>query len=373
VPFGDPRYREVRPTLGLQSPRPQDENQNNGPFGPVIDLDGKFGLNAGLRPFKELWDKKQLAIVEAAGSPDPSRSHFDAQDYMESGTPGKTGNGWLNRALGDPGTDASPLRAVALANRVPRTLRGDHEAVALGNVQDFNISDEERLAILRNMYSLTPDATMRRTGGNAFEAMKMLQSMSKERMPNGDGRVVFAPGAAGAGPNNRPSYNAGGQLGRNLQELARLIKSDAGVEAAFAEIDGWDHHQNENNQLPNLLLQFSNAIAAFCQDLGDRMDDVVIVTMSEFGRTVEENGTGGTDHGHGSLMMVLGGAVQGGKIYGQWPGLEKEQLFEGRDLAVTTDFRTVLSEVVRGHLGRPDLNPVFPGFKEAASLGLLRV
>ena len=159
VPFGDPRYREVRPTLGLQPPRPQDENQNNGPFGPVIDLDGKFGLHPGLRPFKELWDKKQLAIVEATGSPDPSRSHFDAQDYMESGTPGKTGNGWLNRALGDPGPGASPLRAVALSNRVPRTLRGEYEAVALGNVQDFNISDQERLAILRNMYSLTPDAT----------------------------------------------------------------------------------------------------------------------------------------------------------------------------------------------------------------------
>lgn len=372
VPFGDPRYRDLRPTLGLQAPRPQDENQNNGPFGPIIDLDGKFGLHAGLRHFKELWDKKELAIVEAAGSPDPSRSHFDAQDYMESGTPGKSGNGWLNRALGNPGPDASPLRAVALSNRVPRTLRGEYEAVALGNIQDFNISDEERLAILRNMYSLTPDATMRRTGKDAFEAMKMLQSMAKEQAPNGGGQAPVAVVAGGPSPNNRPSYNQGGQLGRNLQELARLIKSDAGVEAAFAEVDGWDHHQNENSQLPNLLNQFSNAIASFCQDLGDRMEDVVIVTMSEFGRTVEENGTGGTDHGHGSLMMVLGGPVQGGKIYGEWPGLEKEQLFEGRDLAVTTDFRTVLSELVKGHLGRTDLSLVFPGFKAGPSLGLLR-
>jgi len=373
VPFGDPRYREVRPTLILQPPQPRDENQNNGPFGPVIDLDGKFGLHSGLRPFKELWDKKQLAIVEATGSPDPSRSHFDAQDYMESGTPGKTGDGWLNRALGDPAPDASPLRAVALSNRVPRTLRGEHEAVALGNVQDFNISDQERLAILRNMYSLTPDRTMRRTGKDAFEAMKMLQSMAKDQPLSEGGRPPFSPGAAGPFQNNRPSYNAGGQLGRNLQELARLIKSEAGVEAAFAEVDGWDHHQNENNQLPNLLNQFSNAIAAFCQDLGDRMEDVVIVTMSEFGRTVEENGTGGTDHGHGSLMMVLGGPVEGGKIYGEWPGLEKEQLFEGRDLAVTTDFRTVLSELVGGHLGRNDSSSVFPGFKPGPLLGLLRL
>lgn len=372
VPFGDPRYREVRPTLGLQPPRPQDQDQNNGPFGSVIDLDGKFGLHAGLRPFKELWDKKQLAIVEAVGSPDPSRSHFDAQDYMESGTPGRTGTGWLNRALEDRGTEASPLRAIALSNRVPRSLRGEHEAVALGNIQDFNISDQERLAILRNMYTLTPDATMRRTGKDAFEAMQMIQSLSKGQPAGGAVRGVIGLGTAGPIQNNRPTYNAGGQLGRNLGELARLIKSGAGVEAAFAEVDGWDHHQSENNQLPNLLNQFSNAIAAFCQDLGDRMEDVVIVTMSEFGRTVEENGTGGTDHGHGSFMMVIGGGVQGGKIYGEWPGLEKEQLFEGRDLQVTTDFRTVLSELVREHLGRKDLSSVFPGFQQGASLGLLR-
>jgi len=201
----------------------------------------------------------------------------------------------------------------------------------------------------------------------------MIQSITKDERPNrGEARPGPPAGAAGRAINTRPSYNAGGLLGRNLQELARLIKSDAGVEAAFAEVDGWDHHQNENNQLGNLLSQFSNAIAAFTQDLGDRMEDVVIVTMSEFGRTVAENGTGGTDHGHGSLMMVLGGRVQGGKIYGEWPGLEKEQLFEGRDLAVTTDFRTVLSELVRGHLGRTDLSSVFPGFKETTSLGLLK-
>jgi len=372
VPFGDPRYRELRPILGLQAPRQGDDNDGNGPFGNVIDLDGTFGLNAGLRPLKALWDNKQLAIVEATGSPDPSRSHFDAQDYMESGTPGKTGNGWLNRALRDAGQDSSPLRAIALSNRVPRTLRGEHEAVALGNVRDFNISDQDRLAILKNMYSLTPDAPLRRTGKDAFEAMKMLQSIGKEPPANPEERAAVASGTVGPPRNNRPTYGAGGELGRNLQQLARLIKSDAGVEAAFAEVDGWDHHQNENGQLPNLLNQFSNAIAAFCQDLGDRMEDVVIVTMSEFGRTVEENGDGGTDHGHGSMMMVLGGAVQGGKVYGQWPGLAKEQLFEGRDLAVTTDFRTVLSELVRGHLGQQDLSSVFPGFNYGASLGLLR-
>jgi uncharacterized protein (DUF1501 family) len=214
---------------------------------------------------------------------------------------------------------------------------------------------------------------MRRTGKDAFKALKIIQSVAKEPATNGGGRGFAESGAPAPGQSNRPTYNAGGQLGRNLQELARLIKAGAGIEAAFAEVDGWDHHQNENNDLANLLRGFSNAIGAFCQDMGDRMEDVVIVTMSEFGRTVEENGTGGTDHGHGSLMMVLGGPVLGGKIYGEWPGLEKEQLYEGRDLAVTTDFRTVLSELVRGHLGRTDLSSVFPGFNAKKELGLLRV
>ncbi|MGA3240236.1 MAG: DUF1501 domain-containing protein [Bryobacteraceae bacterium] len=365
VPFGDKRYRELRPSLAVAPPSLQN-NGNGGPFGPAIDLDGTFALHSGLQPLKALWDKKQLAIVEATGSPDPTRSHFDAQDYMESGTPGKSvAGGWLNRALPAAAAGASPLRAVALGNRVPRTLRGEHEVIAIGNAQQFKIGDEATASILRNMYSLSPDAPFRRTGTDAFEAMKMIASIGVGAPP--------APEAEGGlGGPGVPRYAQGGELGRGLQELARLIKGEAGVEAAFAEIGGWDHHGNENQQLANLLRQFSNAIAAFCQDMGDRMEDIVLVTMSEFGRTVEENGDAGTDHGHGSMMMVLGGAVQGGKIYGEWPGLEKEQLYEGRDLAVTTDFRAVLSELVRGHLGQNDLSTVFPGFQPGAPLGLLR-
>jgi uncharacterized protein (DUF1501 family) len=210
------------------------------------------------------------------------------------------------------------------------------------------------------MYAVTPDAPLRRTSKGAFDAMKIIQSIGKEQpnrmMPPGDG----------------PQYAQGGELGRSLQQLARLIKAEAGVEAAFAEVGGWDHHGNENNELFGLLRQFSNAIGAFYQDMGDRMEDVVLVTMSEFGRTVQENGAAGTDHGHGSMMMVIGGSVQGGMIYGEWPGLEKEQLFEGRDLAVTTDFRAVLSELVRGHLGQTDLSAVFPGYTAPKPLGLLR-
>jgi uncharacterized protein (DUF1501 family) len=357
VPFGEKRYRDLRPTLALQAPaRDNNGNQFNG----SIDLDGYFALHGSMQPLKALWDKKQLAIIEATGSPDPSRSHFDAQDYMESGSPGKTtGNGWLNRAL--PMEDGgSPLRAVAMGSQVPRTLRGDREVIALGNAQQFNLGNDDAAAILQSMYSTTADVSLGRTGKDAFAAMKMIQS-------------IYQPGLAEGGVGNGPQQsNQGGQLGQSLQQLARLIKADAGVEAAFAEIGGWDLHGNENPQLSNLLRQFSNAIAAFCHEMGDRLEDIVLVTMSEFGRTVEENGNAGTDHGHGSLMMVLGGPVDGGKVYGRWPGLEKEQLYEGRDLAVTTDFRTVLSELVRGHLGQNDLSAVFPGFEPGAPLGLLR-
>ena len=356
VPFGDKRYRELRPTLAIQPPtRENNANQFNG----SIDLDGNFALHGAMQPLKTLWDKKQLAIIEATGSPDPSRSHFDAQDYMESGTPGKTtGNGWLNRALPDE-DGASPLRAVALGSQVPRTLRGDREVIALGNAQQFNLGNEDASAILQSMYSTTADAPLGRTGKDAFAAMKMIQSINQGPL---------TPAANG----NGPQFNQGGQLGQSLQLLARLIKADAGVEAAFAEIGGWDHHGNENQQLSNLLRQFSTAIASFCHEMGDRMEDIVLVTMSEFGRTVGENGNAGTDHGHGSMMMVLGGSVQGGKVYGKWPGLEREQLYEGRDLAVTTDFRAVLSELVRGHFGQNDVRAVFPGFEAGAPLGLLR-
>jgi uncharacterized protein (DUF1501 family) len=356
IPFTEKRYRDLRPTLAIAAPSAQ--NPNNGSFGnAAIDLDGRFALNGAMQPLKVLWDKQQLAIVEATGSPDSSRSHFDAQDYMESGTSGQTmGSGWLNRALPPPGSESSPLRAIATGNSVPRTLRGERQAIAVGDSQQFNMRNQDSASILETMYSSTADAQWGRTGKDAFDVMKLMQSINKNPYS----------------PSGGAQYGQGGELGRSLQQLAKLIKADVGVEAAFAEIGGWDHHGNENQQLPNLLRQFSSALAAFSQDMGDRMEDIVLVSMSEFGRTVEENGNQGTDHGHGSLMMVLGDPVQGGKVYGKWPGLEKEQLFEGRDLAVTTDFRAVLGELIRGHLGQKDLGPVFPGFQPGDSLGLLR-
>jgi uncharacterized protein (DUF1501 family) len=350
VPFAEKRYYDLRPSIGIQAPRA------GGGANQAIDLDGHFALHQSLQPFKELWENKMLAIVDAVGSPDPSRSHFDAQDYMESGTPGSKGDGWLNRALPPKQTDSSPLRAVSLGATLPRTLRGDQSAIAVGNLEQFS-TPSATASIVEKMYATTADASVGTAGKDAFAAMRMLDSLHDSPTPGGRGPGVFGQG---------------GDLGRALQQVARLIKSDAGVEAAFAEVGGWDHHQNEPNQMANGLRQFSAALAAFCKDMGDRMEDIVIVTMSEFGRTARENGNNGTDHGHGSVMFVIGGQVKGGKVYGEWPGLEEEQLYEKRDLAVTTDFREVLSELVAGQFGTTDLGRVFPGFKAGAPLGLLK-
>jgi uncharacterized protein (DUF1501 family) len=358
VPYFDKRYYELRPSIGIPGP-----TGGNGPQ-PALDLDGRFGLNPQLEPLKALWDRKMLAIVEATGSPDPSRSHFDAQDYMESGTPGMKRDGWLNRALPAPVPGTSPLRAVSMGAALPRTLRGEQAAIAINNLAKFNAGGETA-AILENMYATSPDKQLASAGKDAFAALKILNSLDSGGNLGG-GPNDFRPGTPGGG------YIQGGELGRSLQQIARLIKADAGVEAAFAEIGGWDHHQNEPNQLSNMSRQFSNALTAFCTDMGDRMEDIVLVTMSEFGRTARENGDSGTDHGHGSVMFVLGGPVKGGKVYGKWPGLEQEQLFEGRDLAVTTDFRAVLSELLSGQLGTANMAEVFPGFRAGASMGLLK-
>ena len=350
VPFGDKRYYELRPTLGIQPP----SSSIGGPNG-LIDLDGHFGLNGILQPLKPLWEKKMLAVVEATGSPDPSRSHFDAQDYMESGTPGLKRDGWLNRALPAAGPDTSPLRALSISANLPRTLQGEHSAIAVNDLQQFH-TDDGTAAIIESMYANSRDRELGNAGRDAFAATRMIQTLSKTQ---------YTP-AGGA------QYGLFGEFGRSLQQIARLIKADTGVEAAFAEIGGWDHHQNEPQQMFNVLRQFGGALGAFCTDMGDRMEDIVLVTMSEFGRTAHENGNNGTDHGHGDVMFVLGGPVQGGRIYGKWPGLEKEQLYEDRDLAVTTDFRAVLGELVAGHLGTKDLSQVFPGFQAPDPLGLLK-
>jgi uncharacterized protein (DUF1501 family) len=344
VPFFEPRYYQVRPSIAIPQP-----GRPNG----AIDLDGRFALHPALQPLKALWDSRQLAIVHAAGSPDASRSHFDAQDFMECGTPGiKRDDGWLNRALAPGAPDSSPVRAIASGAQLPKTLQGSRGAIAVDSLPRFQVADKSTADVLENLYSSSLDAQLKAQGKATFDAIKLIDSVrSRPYTPVAGAQYV-------------------GDFGQRLQQIARLIKADVGVEVAFADIGGWDHHSNENGQLTNQLRQFGSSLAAFTQDLGDRMEDVVIVTMSEFGRTVNENGNAGTDHGHGNVMMVVGGGVRGGRICGEWPGLEPEQLFERRDLAVTTDFRDVLGELVTGHLGQ-NVNQVFPGYTPGMSLGLL--
>ena len=344
VPYREPNYYAMRPSIAI-------------PQAFVLDLDGHFGLHPAMASFKPLFDAGHLAIVHAAGSPDTTRSHFDAQDYMESGTPGVkvTTDGWLNRALQvEPVSAAkpSPFRAVALGSQMPRTLEGRAPAIAMSSVADFSVGGRTAQTspvsdAFQAMYDQSTDAVLHGTGQETFEAVRMLKAADPAR---------YQPAAGVAYPNV--------PFGNSLKQIAQLLKADLGVEAAFCDVGGWDTHQNQgavDGQLSNRLREFSGSIAAFWRDLGDEAEHTTLVSMSEFGRTARQNGTGGTDHGHANVMFVLGGTVRGGKVYGRWPGLANEQLNEGRDLAVTTDFRRVLAEASAKTLGIRDLAAVFPG------------
>jgi uncharacterized protein (DUF1501 family) len=358
VPFGEKRYYDLRPNLAIPKP---DRTENS-----AIDLDGFFGLHPALAPLKPIYDAGHMAIVHAVGSPDPTRSHFDAQDYMESGTPGRkaTVDGWLNRSLSRdviPQQHPSPMRAVSLGTALPRAMRGQNEAVAIANLNDFQIRDTRSAGTFESMYENTLDQVLNGAGRETFEAVKLVQSIQKQ---------PYTPASDVRYPNSA--------LGQNLMQIARLIKSNVGLEVAFAEMGGWDTHFNEVGarptlgQLANLLGQFGSALAAFYQDLGDRMADVSIVTMSEFGRTARENCSRGTDHGHANVMFAFGGGIRGGKVHGEWPGLEPEQLYEQRDLQLTTDFRDVLGELVVRHLGNSRVASVFPGYEQPKFRGIVK-
>jgi uncharacterized protein (DUF1501 family) len=349
VPHGERLYYEMRPTIAVPRPAQASGAREDA----AIDLDGFFGLHPALAPLKPIWDDGHLAIVHAAGSPDPTRSHFDAQDFMESATPGlkSTADGWMNRALPrvEPAATVSAVRAVAMGPVLPRAMRGPNPAVAVQNLNDFQVRNADASGAFQALYADSQDPLLHAAGRETFEAVALLQSIQKQH---------YEP-AAGA---NYPK----GRFGDSLRQIAQLIKADVGVEMAFADVGGWDHHVNEvgprasQGQLANRLTDFGQTLAAFWLDLGDRRQDVALVTMSEFGRTARENGDRGTDHGHANCMFVMGGGVRGGKVYGKWPGLEQEQLYEARDLALTTDFRDVLGELVKGQLGNRDLSKVFP-------------
>src|SRR5215813_3805240 len=356
VPHGESAYYSMRPSIAIPRPHGTDG---------AIDLNEFFGLHPSMTAFKPLWDSGNLAIVHAAGSPDNTRSHFDAQDYMESGTPGvkSTEDGWLNRAVaGLHETQPSPFRAVAMGGSLPRTLAGTVPAVAISDIRGFAVGGRGGPNANSNsfeaMYEQSVDTVLHGTGNETFEAVKMLKAADPDK---------YVPASAANYPN--------GRFGDSLRQVAQLIKANLGVEVAFADIGGWDHHVNEGSvqgQIANLTREFSQAIAAFWTDLGNLGENTVIVTMSEFGRTARENGNRGTDHGHANVMFVLGGPVKGGKVYGRWPGLQPEHLYEGRDLAVTTDFRQVLSEAVSNHLGNKELARVFPGFDKSSPKDFLK-
>ncbi len=325
-------------------------------------------MHPSLAPLEPLFHQNQLAIVHAAGSPDPTRSHFDAQDFMESGTPGvkATEDGWLNRAIETvPEENASPFRAVAMGPNLPRMLHGSASAIALPDLKQFKVMGSAAMAATAQggfeaMYAQTVDHALHGTGTETFEAIDMLRKVDPAKYA----------------PENGAQYPAS-RLGQSLQQIGQLLKANIGVEVLFVDCGGWDNHVNEGGvqgQLSNLLRDLGQGLAAFHQDLGDRMQDVVVLTMSEFGRTAKENGNRGTDHGHANCMFVMGGDVKGGKVYGRWPGLEDHQLNEGRDLALTTDFRSVVSEILAKHIGVTDLKTVFPGFENSAGkfLGLIR-
>jgi len=351
VPFGESEYYRLRPSIAVAKPGGQDG---------AIGLDDFFGLHPRMTALKPLWDNKSLAIVHASGSPDRTRSHFDAQDYMESGTPGvkSTRDGWLNRYLQASGSDPSPLRGIAVARQMPRSMQGKAPSLAFGGVDAFDVRGgmDSRQSFER-AFSEADNPLLRGTAKDAFEAMKTLQTIGTPYRPAAE--YPRSP------------------FGQALQEIARVAKADIGLEVAFAESNNWDHHANEGatqGQIAQRLDDLATGLAALAADLGERMSDTVILTMSEFGRTVAENGNRGTDHGHGNAMMLIGGPVKGGRIYGKWPGLKPDQRFEGRDLAITTDFRDVFTEVVTGHLAlsRDAVSTVLPRYTPAQTLGLIR-
>jgi uncharacterized protein (DUF1501 family) len=347
VPYAEQEYYRARPVIAVRRPGSGEDA--------AIDLDGFFAFNPRLQPLKPFWDARQLAVVHACGSPDSTRSHFDAQDYMETATPGvkSTSDGWLNRYLHARRLDgATPFRAVALTQQLPRMLQGTAPALAVSQLEQFGIragqASEMVATSFESQFAAAADQVLNSTGREAFDAIRMLKQAAPSR---------YQPERGAEYPRSA--------FGQALRQIAQLAKADVGLEVAFADVGGWDTHVNQGStqgQLATRLDDFSRALAALVIDLGDRMEDTVVLTMSEFGRAVNENGNRGTDHGHGNAMIAIGGGVRGGRVYGRWPGLTRDQRHEGRDLAITTDFRDVFGEIVVRHLGVSNPAAIFPRY-----------
>jgi len=345
-PFADPNLKILRPGLYM-SPLEKE--------GGLFNLDDHFGLHPAMASLQPFFAEKRMAVVHGVGSPNNTRSHFDAQDYMEAGTPFNKGtaSGWLNRVAGLMGHDATPFRAVSLTNALPRSFYGDNEALAISNLQDFAIQMRNNPMAgktvsqsFEDLYDQTSSSLLNKTGKESFDAMKMLNvNELKNYRPAKD--VVYPQTA----------------LGNSLKQIAVLIKMQVGLELAFAESGGWDTHVNQgttNGAFARNLKDFSDSIAAFWKDLSAYQDEVTVMTMTEFGRTAHQNGTGGTDHGRASCLFVLGNDVKGGQVYQNIKSLAKEDLEDRRDLPVSTDFRAVFSNVAQSHLKLQNSKGLFP-------------
>jgi uncharacterized protein (DUF1501 family) len=362
VPYGERVYYDARPSIAV--PPPDGSLASSAAASTAaLDLDGFFGLHPSLAPVLPYFRDGSAAFVHAVGSPDATRSHFDAQDFMESGTPGvkSTQDGFLSRAVENrrSAEKPSPLRAVALSPGMPRILAGSAGAVSMTNVGEFGIRAGSSTASavasdsFESMYAEAVAGTLGGAARESFEAVRILKSADPSKIAAENGAEY---------PRS--------PFGNSLKQIAQLIKANVGLEVAFTDVGGWDTHAGEGGaqgQLANRLRDYGQAIAAFAKDLGSRMADVTLVTMSEFGRTVKENGNRGTDHGHANFMMLLGGGVKGRRVYGKWPGLDSSHLYENRDLAVTTDFRDVFGEILERRMNVRNLAAVFPGYAFEAS------
>ncbi|HEX3863125.1 MAG TPA: DUF1501 domain-containing protein [Stellaceae bacterium] len=347
VPYGEEAYYAARPTIAV--PRPGSGE------GGALPLDGHFALHPALAGLLPMWEAKQLAFVHATGSPDPTRSHFDAQLFVENGTPGRraTADGWMNRLLATLPQPIGPTAALAVGPTLPQILRGRLAASNLpmgaAAASAMAIDRPAVAAAFDSLYSGNDQISQAYRQGRTARAELIADMPNEEQM---------AADAGAPPPNALPAQAA---------RLAKLIGRDRNIRLAFAAFGGWDTHVRQGadkGQLAARLRPLGDGLASFARALGSDWQDTVVVVVSEFGRTVHENGNGGTDHGHGNVMWVMGGGVRGGQVYGQWPGLAAAALYEGRDLAVTTDYRAVLAGLTGRHLRLPDnaLTQIFPGF-----------
>ncbi len=357
VPHGDKGYYAARDQTAIPQP-----NASNAKA--AVDIDGFFGWHPNLRPLKQVYDARALAVVHAAGSPDPSKSHFDAMDYMERGTPGEKSmpTGWIGRHLQNVASNnKSPFRALGMGTILQQSLRGPISATALQSITDFHLRGDKKQVdqIQQTLASLYQgDGFIEREGQQTLQAMQDIAKISQS---------AYAP-ANGANYPESP-------FGRALKTIAQLIKGEMGVEVACADIGGWDTHVQQggaDGNMPRLMDDFAKSVAAFYADLQDQMKRITVVAMTEFGRRVQENASAGTDHGHGGVMFVMGGGVNGGKVYGEWPGVSKENLYGPGDLAITTDFRDVLGEILQKRLLNANLSPVFPNYSAFKFRGILQ-